>query len=125
MIATGRPASFNSQFSPNKSFSVKKFHVRACLSSILTCFRLPLNCQHGFTGCGALPAGSNILTTRPMGIAAYLDIANGEITSIWNVRAACSNNLFPANGVLNIPNLSGGCTCNYMPVRPRPHLRAG
>ena len=36
--------------------------------------------------------------------------------SIWNVRAACSNNLFPANAVLNIPDLSGGCTCNYMPV---------
>jgi hypothetical protein len=27
-----------------------------------------------------------------------------------------SNNLFPADGVLNVPNLSGGCTCNYMPV---------
>ena len=24
--------------------------------------------------------------------------------------------LFPANGVLNVPNLSGGCTCNYLPV---------
>ena len=23
---------------------------------------------------------------------------------------------FPADGVLNVPNLTGGCTCNYMPV---------
>ena len=56
------------------------------------------------------------LTTRFMGNAAYLDIATGKITSIWNVRAACANNLFPADGILNVPNLSGGCTCNYMPV---------
>ena len=68
------------------------------------------------SGCTSLRGGSNILTTRFMGNAAYLDIATGQITSIWNIRAACANNLFPANGVLNVPNLSGGCTCNYMPV---------
>jgi hypothetical protein len=32
------------------------------------------------------------------------------------VRAACSNNLFAADGVFNMPNLTGGCTCNYLPV---------
>ena len=67
-------------------------------------------------GCTRLRGGARVLTTRFMGNAAYLDIATGEITSIWNVRAACMNNLFPANGILNIPNLSGGCTCNYMPI---------
>lgn len=67
-------------------------------------------------GCTPLRAGANLLTTRFQGNAAYVDLATGRITSIWNVRAACSNNLFPANGILNIPNLSGGCTCNYMPV---------
>ncbi len=67
-------------------------------------------------GCTPLRAGATLLTTRFQGNAAYVDLATGQITSIWNVRAACSNNLFPANGVLNIPNLSGGCTCNYMPV---------
>ncbi len=67
-------------------------------------------------GCTSLRASSIMLTTRFQGNAAYVDLATGQITSIWNVRAACSNNLFPANGVLNIPNLSGGCTCNYMPV---------
>ena len=67
-------------------------------------------------GCTLLRASSNMLTTRYMGNAAYVDLESGKITSIWNVRAACSNNLFPANGVLNIPNLSGGCTCNYMPI---------
>ena len=67
-------------------------------------------------GCTLLRAGENILTTRFRGNAAYVNLASGEITSIWNVRAACSNNLFPANGVLNLPNLSGGCTCNYQPI---------
>ena len=67
-------------------------------------------------GCTLLRASSNLLTTRYYGNAAYVDLATGEFTSIWNVRAACSNNLFPANGVLSLPNLSGGCTCNYMPV---------
>ena len=67
-------------------------------------------------GCTSLRAGSTMLTTRFQGNAAYVDLGTGEITSIWNVRAACSNNLFPANGVLNVPNLSGGCTCNYMPI---------
>ena len=67
-------------------------------------------------GCTSLRASSNLLTTRFRGNAAYVDLATGQITSIWNVRAACSNNLFPANGILNVPNLSGGCTCNYMPI---------
>jgi outer membrane protein assembly factor BamB len=72
--------------------------------------------QWNLRGCTMLRGSSTLLSTRFMGNAAYLDIATGRITSIWNVRAACSNNLFPADGVLNVPNLSGGCTCNYMPV---------
>jgi outer membrane protein assembly factor BamB len=67
-------------------------------------------------GCTIPRAGSNLLTTRYMGNAACIDLATGRMTWISNVRAACSNNLFPADGVLNVPNLSGGCTCNYMPV---------
>ena len=67
-------------------------------------------------GCTPLRAGATMLTTRYQGNAAFVDLASGEITSIWNVRAACSNNLFPANGILNVPNLSGGCTCNYLPI---------
>ena len=67
-------------------------------------------------GCTSLRASTHLLTTRFKGNAAYVDIATRRITSLWNIRAACSNNLFPANGVLNVPNLSGGCTCNYLPV---------
>jgi len=67
-------------------------------------------------GCTILRGSSGLLTTRYLGNAAYVDLASGKITSIWNVRAACSNNLYPADGVLNAPNLSGGCSCNYMPI---------
>ncbi|MFV1966387.1 MAG: PQQ-binding-like beta-propeller repeat protein [Pirellulaceae bacterium] len=67
-------------------------------------------------GCTPLRASTHLLTTRFQGNASYVDLSTGEIRSIWNVRAACSNNLFPANGVLSVPNLSGGCTCNYMPI---------
>lgn len=67
-------------------------------------------------GCTVPRASANLVTTRFRGNAACIDLVSREIISFWNVRAACSNNLFPANGVLNMPSLSGGCTCNYMPV---------
>jgi len=67
-------------------------------------------------GCTSLRASTHLLTTRYKGNAAYIDVATRRITSLWNIRAACSNNLFPANGILNVPNLTGGCTCNYLPV---------
>lgn len=67
-------------------------------------------------GCTIPRASVNLVTTRFRGNAACIDLASREIIPFWNVRAACSNNLFPADGVLNMPSLTGGCTCNYMPV---------
>jgi outer membrane protein assembly factor BamB len=67
-------------------------------------------------GCTIPRASSNMVTTRFRGNAACIDLASRDILSFWNVRAACSNNLFPADGVLNMPSLTGGCTCNYLPV---------
>ena len=67
-------------------------------------------------GCTTPRASSHLLTTRYKGNAAHIDLATGRITSVWNVRAACSNNLFPADGVLSRPGLAGGCTCKYMPI---------
>jgi hypothetical protein len=67
-------------------------------------------------GCTVLRAGSNLLTTRYLANAAYFDIESCRMTSISNVRASCSNNLFPADGILSMPNLIGGCNCNYLPV---------
>ncbi len=67
-------------------------------------------------GCTIPRASFLMVTTRVRGNAATVDLASRKITSFWNVRAACSNNLFPADGVLSMPSLTGGCTCNYVPV---------
>ncbi|MFP6602287.1 MAG: PQQ-binding-like beta-propeller repeat protein, partial [Pirellulaceae bacterium] len=67
-------------------------------------------------GCTPLRASPYMVTTRYQGNAAYIDLDTMKFQSIWNLRGACSNNIFPANGILNVPNLSGGCTCNYTPT---------
>ena len=67
-------------------------------------------------GCTPLRTSPHLVTTRYQGNAAYIDLDTMEFQSLWNLRGACSNNIFPANGILNVPNLSGGCTCNYTPT---------
>ena len=69
-------------------------------------------------GCTGTRASTHLLTTRYRGNSAWIDLASREITPFLGIRPGCSvnNNLYPANGVLNMPNLTGGCTCNYAPV---------
>jgi outer membrane protein assembly factor BamB len=67
-------------------------------------------------GCTGLRSSANMVTTRFRANIACIDLESRDITSMWNVRPACYNNLFPANGVLNAPCLTGGCTCNYTPA---------
>ena len=69
-------------------------------------------------GCTGTRASTHLLTTRYRGNSAWIDLESCEITPLLGVRPGCSvnNNLYPANGVLNIPNLTAGCTCNYAPV---------
>ncbi len=67
-------------------------------------------------GCTGLRSSANLVTTRFRANVACIDLASRDITSMWNVRPGCYNNLFPANGVLNAPSLTGGCTCNYTPA---------
>lgn len=69
-------------------------------------------------GCTGTRASTHLLTTRFRGNSAWIDLASGEITPFLGIRPGCSvnNNLYPANGVLNMPNLTAGCTCNYAPV---------
>jgi len=64
-------------------------------------------------GCTTIRASEHMVTTRVRANAAYIDLDSREPTSLWNIRPACLNNLYPANGVLNAPNVIGGCTCNY------------
>jgi len=69
-------------------------------------------------GCTGTRASTHLLTTRYCGNSAWIDLDSGEITPLLGVRPGCSvnNNLYPADGVLNVPNLTAGCTCNYAPV---------
>lgn len=69
-------------------------------------------------GCTGTRASTNLLTTRYRANSAWIDLDTCEITPFLGVRPGCSvnNNLYPANGVMNMPNLTAGCTCNYAPV---------
>ena len=67
-------------------------------------------------GCTGLRSSCNLVTTRFKANAAYVDLETRSITPLWNIRPGCNNNLFPANGVLNVPNVTGGCECNYTPT---------
>jgi outer membrane protein assembly factor BamB len=67
-------------------------------------------------GCTGLRASPHLVTTRVRANCAYIDLSSRAITPLWNVRPGCNNNLFPANGILNIPCLTGGCECNYTPA---------
>jgi hypothetical protein len=52
------------------------------------------------------------------GTSCCIDLDSREITPFLGIRPWCAvnNNLYPANGVLNMPNLTAACTCNYAPV---------
>jgi hypothetical protein len=80
-------------------------------------------------GCTGIRASSKLLTTRFRANSAYVDLASREITSLWNVRPGCYNSLFPANGLLNVPDVTGGCECNYTPTSqayaPRAVIESG
>jgi outer membrane protein assembly factor BamB len=69
-------------------------------------------------GCTGTRASKFILTTRFRGNSAWMDLDSRRITPILGIRPACqvNINLYPADGVLNVPNLTAGCTCNYLPV---------
>ena len=69
-------------------------------------------------GCTGTRASTHLLTTRYRSNSAWIDLDTREITPLLGVRPGCgvNNNLYPANGVLNMPNLTAGCTCNFAPV---------
>ncbi len=69
-------------------------------------------------GCTDTRASEHLLTTRYRSNSAWIDLDTHEITPFLAVRPGCrvNNNLYPANGVLNMPNLMAGCTCNFSPV---------
>ena len=61
-------------------------------------------------GCTTIRASELLVTTRVRANAAYINLETREATSLWNIRPACLNNLYPADGMLSAPNVLGGCT---------------
>ena len=89
-----------------------------CAYDILSAEPIGAPLQWTRRGCTGTRASTHLLTTRYRGNSAWIDLETREITPLLGVRPGCSinNNLYPANGLLNMPNLTGGCTCNYAPV---------
>jgi len=69
-------------------------------------------------GCTSPKASTFLYTARDRGYATWMDLDRRELTRILGIRPVCKrhNVLYPANGVLNAPNLTAWCGCNYLPI---------
>jgi len=64
-------------------------------------------------GCGPMAGGRHLITFRS-GTAAFFDLAHdGGTASLGGFRSGCTSNLIPAEGVLNAPDYSRTCSCEY------------
>jgi len=63
-------------------------------------------------GCNRAIGGEFLVAVRDAH-ASYFDLASCAQTYFTGVRAGCTNGLIPAGGLLNAPNFSHGCSCNY------------
>jgi hypothetical protein len=70
----------------------------------------PLGFSKG--GCNYAVAGPYLMLFRDQS-ASYIDLASGKKQDLYAVRSGCSNSLIAADGLLNVPNFSVGCVCNY------------
>jgi len=75
--------------------------------------RISKTCGIGRYGCGYATGSRNLIMARALGGASYADIEQGKAYHLRNIRSGCSNSLIPADGLLNSPNYSFGCICNY------------
>ena len=66
----------------------------------------------GTRGCNRAIANQHVLTLRDAH-AAYFDLDSGRETFLRGIRSGCTNDLLPAGGILNGPNFSHGCICNW------------
>jgi len=63
-------------------------------------------------GCNYAVAGESLAFIRDKTVC-YVDLRTGMRHHLRNMRSGCSASLVPACGVLNAPNFSQGCMCNY------------
>lgn len=63
-------------------------------------------------GCGGIVGCQNMLFFRS-GVSGFYDFEADGTTTFGGVRAGCSINMIPANGLVILPESSSGCTCSY------------
>jgi len=63
-------------------------------------------------GCNYAVAGKYLGFIRDKTVC-YVDLSSGKSHYLRNIRSGCSASLIPADGLLNAPNFSSGCMCNY------------
>ena len=64
-------------------------------------------------GCNTAVACRSLLLFRS-GAAGYFDLdGDGGTGSLGGFRSGCTSNLIPANGLLNAPDYTRGCSCSY------------
>lgn len=63
-------------------------------------------------GCNYAVANPFLTFQRDRTIS-YADLETGEQSFLRNIRSGCSNSLVAASGVLNIPQYTEHCICNY------------
>lgn len=74
---------------------------------------------HGLTwgfhrqyGCNTAIAGKNLITFRSAA-AGYCDMETVSTGNLGGFRSSCTSNLIVAGGLLNAPDYTRTCTCNY------------
>ncbi len=64
-------------------------------------------------GCNTAVGSENLMTFRS-GAAGFFDLASDSGTgNLGGFKSSCTNNLIPANGVLNAPDYTRTCVCSY------------
>lgn len=63
-------------------------------------------------GCGPMMASASILFFRRGGVG-YYDLARNELGGFPSLRPGCGINIISANGLVLVPESSGGCECSY------------
>jgi outer membrane protein assembly factor BamB len=66
----------------------------------------------GRRGCGRAIASARLLTVRD-GNASYCDLEARTQTFLRGIRAGCTSNLIPADGIVTAPHYTRHCNCNW------------
>jgi len=64
-------------------------------------------------GCGTMIAGEHLLSFRSSAAGFYDLTADSGTANLGGFKSGCTANMIPANGVLNAPDYTRTCVCNF------------